>query len=354
MNYYQTLKDMKARINAIKVAKMYSDWIAESRMSHSDHTVKSYNATMMLFLQYLENNKMISASEFCAEQSFSREIVQSWLVWLETVRGCSAQTCNVRLANLRAFVKYMAEKDLTCRHIFMDLSFIRPLKAQKKKVEGLTKGAVKAILGTPNLKTKVGFRDAVMLSLLYTSATRITELLSIKLQDLNIDVEYPYLVVLGKGNKIRTINLPKKILAMLRQYMVDYHGTTSERDDILFYSKDKGRKYRMSPMAVHKRIRIYAEKANKKCKEVPLDLHAHQFRHARATHLLDDGLNIAQLSKFLGHESISTTMVYLDITEDMKSAAIKERMNEQIKAIKPKWNKNNAKSILSIFGFTKH
>lgn len=352
MNYYQTLIVMKNN-SAIKVAKIYADWIHERSSSHSAHTIKSYNTSMLLYLQFLEDKRMINVGEFCAEQMFSHEIIQSWMDWLEKERKCSAQTCNVRLANIRSFVKYMAERDLTYRYIFMDVSCVRPMKTTKKKVEGITKRAVKALLGCPNTKTRVGFRDAVLLSMLYTTAARVDELLSIKLQDINLDVEYPYVIILGKGSKIRTLNLPKKLTEMLKHYIQVFHSEMYAPSNYLFFSREKGINCKLSAMGLHKRIRIYAERANKKFNEVPVDLHAHQLRHARATHLLDDGLNIAQLSKFLGHENISTTMIYLDITEDMKSSAIKTRMNEQIKAVKPKWNKNNVKSLLSIFGFNK-
>lgn len=339
--------------NAIKVAKFYADWIHDRSSSHSAHTIKSYSTSMQLYLQYLESTKEINAGEFCAEQMFSKEVVKKWMMWLEKERNCSAQTCNVRLANIRSFVKYMAERDITYRHIFMDLSYVQQMKVTKKKVEGISKKAVKVLLGCPNTKTKTGFRDAVLLSTLYTTATRVDELLSIKLQDINLDVEYPYVIILGKGSKIRTINLPKKLTNMLKQYIQAFHSKDYSPSNYLFYSREKGVNFKLSAMGLHKRIRKYAERANGKCIEVPIDLHAHQLRHARATHLLDDGLNIAQLSKFLGHENISTTMIYLDITEDMKSQAIKTRMNEQIKAIKPKWNKSNMKSLLSIFGFNK-
>ena len=338
---------------AIKIAKLYADWIHERSTSQSAHTIKSYSTSMLLFLQYLENKKKINVGEFCAEQMFSHETIQDWMDWLEKERKCSAQTCNVRLANIRSFVKYMAERDLTYRYIFMDVSCVRPMKTNKKKVEGITKRAVKALLGCPDTKTRVGFRDAVLLSMLYTTATRVDELLSIKLQDINLDVEYPYVIILGKGSKIRTLNLPKKLTEMLKHYIQVFHSEKYAPSNYLFYSREKGMNFKLSAMGLHKRIRIYAERANKTSNEVPVDLHAHQLRHARATHLLDDGLNIAQLSKFLGHENIATTMIYLDITEDMKSSAIKTRMNEQIKAVKPKWNKSNVKSLISIFGFNK-
>ena len=83
---------------------------------------------------------------------------------------------------------------------------------------------------------------------------------------------------------------------------------------------------------------MYAQIAHALCPEVPLDLHAHQFRHARATHWLEEGMNIAQISELLGHESIETTMKYLDIsiTQIQKGLAVLKDENDK-NAI-PKWN----------------
>jgi site-specific recombinase XerD len=217
----------------------------------------------------------------------------------------------------------------------------------------MSKKAIKTILSIPDTSKNIGLRDAVMLSLLYTTAIRIEELTSIKLCDLNLDVEFPYVVIKGKGNKIRTLTLPQKMIQLLRRYLAIYHGVTSELDNYLFFSKIKGRMYPITEVGVSKRIKLYGNKARKICTEVPENLHAHQFRHARATHWLDDGLNIAQISRLLGHSSIATTMVYLDITDEMKSTAITSRMNEEIKSIKPKWTNREIKSLLTLFGLKK-
>ena len=68
---------------AIKIAKLYADWIHERSTSQSAHTIKSYSTSMLLFLQYLENKKKINVGEFCAEQMFSHETIQDWMDWLE-------------------------------------------------------------------------------------------------------------------------------------------------------------------------------------------------------------------------------------------------------------------------------
>ena len=89
--------------------------------------------------------------------------------------------------------------------------------------------------------------------------------------------------------------------------------------------------------AIDKRLKLYAQAANKICPDVPLRLHAHQFRHAKATHWLEDGINIVQISFLLGHEQLQTTMRYLDITTEDKVKALSTLENEQEKGVRKKW-----------------
>lgn len=83
----------------------------------------------------------------------------------------------------------------------------------------------------------------------------------------------------------------------------------------------------------------YAAIAHETCLDVPFNLHAHQFRHAKASHLLHHGMNIAQLSKLLGHVNLSTTMVYLDITIDMQAKAIISLEDEKTRNTPRIWRK---------------
>ena len=103
----------------------------------------------------------------------------------------------------------------------------------------------------------------------------------------------------------------------------------------------------MSQTAVSKRLKAHALKSNSLCAEVPLDLHAHQLRHAKASHWLEDGMNIVQISLLLGHEQLETTMVYLDVTIEQKSLALGSIEDDHGKNMPKKWKGNP--SSLSAF-----
>ena len=159
-----------------------------------------------------------------------------------------------------------------------------------------------------------------------------------KIGSLRLDFAKPYANVVGKGDKVRTLYLPPKAVAHLRQYIRIFHGLNPAPDSYVFYSRNTGPDGKMSQAAIRKMLKKYAVTAHEKCSDVPLDLHAHQFRHAKATHWLEDGINIVQISFLLGHEQLNTTMRYLDITTEQEVAALSTLEEERHKNIKPKWN----------------
>lgn len=162
--------------------------------------------------------------------------------------------------------------------------------------------------------------------------------MSIKIKDIYINAAKPYIIITGKRQKIRTLYLLPKAVGFLQLYIGRFHGDSPGKDDYLFYSSIRGKDNKLSQQAVHKLLHKYAELAHKKCDDVPLDLHAHQFRHAKATHWLEDGMNIVQISFLLGHSSVETTMVYLDITTEQEMKALATLEDEKNQNVSAKWN----------------
>lgn len=105
----------------------------------------------------------------------------------------------------------------------------------------------------------------------------------------------------------------------------------------------------MTQAAIDKMLKKYAKEAHLLCDEVPWGLHAHQFRHAKASHWLEEGMNIVQISFLLGHEQLETTMIYLDITTEDERKALATLAYEKDGSILPKW-KNADGSLVDFCG----
>ena len=111
------------------------------------------------------------------------------------------------------------------------------------------------------------------------------------------------ITIIGKGNKIRTLYLLPKAVVHLKKYLREFHGDTLYPGAYVFYSRNTGIYGKMSQTAVNKQLKKHAKNAHEICDEVSLDLHAHQLRHAKASHWLEDGMNIVQISFFWGMNS---------------------------------------------------
>lgn len=313
------------------------DWITiylPKQRVESAHTQKSYKMSIKLFLDFLDS-KNIGVVEY---KYFTPEFLQEWVQWMLDKRKNSPQTCNARIAAMKSFLKYVGLRDTTLRSMYYDAQeYLKPVKCFKRHVTGMSRDAIKALFSIPD-QSKKGIRDLAFMALLYGAALRIDEILSIQLKDLHLEGEAPFVTILGKGNKIRTPYLMKGIVSHLNWYITVYHNDNPSQDDYLFYSPCGHQKAKLSQECMRKRIRQIACVAHEKCSDVPLDIHPHQFRHARAQHMLDDGINIAELSKYLGHSNIETTMVYLDISlEQMKKALAKLEEESNLSPQTKRW-----------------
>ena len=108
------------------------------------------------------------------------------------------------MGSIRVFLEYLGTRDIELLYLFQQAKQIKRQKTSKKKVSGLSREAVSAMLEAPDLSTKTGKRDIVFLTLLYATAGRLDEIRSIKISHINLSADKPYINLHGKGNKIRT------------------------------------------------------------------------------------------------------------------------------------------------------
>ena len=323
----------KATNESVIIARHINAFLNEyvpSQKTHSSHTLKSYQYALTLYIGFLETEKGISAERLCGV-CFSRTIIEAWLRWLMEKRGCSPETCNNRLASLRTFLKYLGSKEISLLYLSEDATRIPRKKEVRKKVKGMSKKAVQVLLSVPDLSTKAGRRDLTLMIIIYSTAARMDEILSLKTEQLHLDAEKPNITIIGKGNKIRTMYLLPKAVSHLKKYLKEFQGDSLNPEAFVFYSRNAGLHGKMSQTAVNKQLKKHARAAHEMCEEVPLDLHAHQLRHAKATHWLEDGMNIVQISFLLGHEQLQTTMEYMDITLEQELKALATLKMRKIK-----------------------
>ena len=334
---------MKRNNEAVKLSRYISDYLydyAPHMLTNSEHTIKSYRDALTLYIKFLEEEGT-TPSDF-SKSCFERPQIEKWIRWLKETRGCSPNTCNVRLASIRVFLEYVASRDVGLIYLSQEAKLIKRLKCARKKVSGLTRDAVAAMLAAPDTATGIGKRDLVFMILLYATAARLDEILSIKIKQLHITgTKKPYVNIIGKGQKTRTLYLLPKAVSHLKKYINEVHGTQPDPEAYLFYSRVGGKYGKLTSPALDKRLKKYAKSAHAQCPDVPLSIHAHQFRHGKASHWIEDGINVLQVSFLLGHAQLETTMVYVDITTEEKAKALATLESENDKSVSKKWKKQD-------------
>jgi len=318
----------------------------------SPHTVKAYRDTLNLFRKFLNNEKGIAFTAIRFDQ-INHEVVYGFLSWLQSARNCEASTKNHRLAVLKSFFHYCAMEDPALMALYLDLQKIRSQRIVRNRVDYLSETALKVLLEQPEPTMRRGMRDRFLMILLYDSGARIQELLDLQLRDLHLKDQVPCLYLTGKGKKTRAIPLMEKTIAHLNEYLKQFHpGSDPQNDHYLFYTRIKGQTGKMSPDNVACFLKRYAKMAHQVCSDVPLQMHAHLFRHTRAMHLYQAGIPLSYIKDFLGHTSVNTTAIYASTDISMMKVAlekISQRADGHATEEAPIWQ-DNEELILTLCG----
>lgn len=342
---------MKKNDESAIIASAIREWLGEYLPSRarSPHTIDNYRRTLDLYVRYLETEKNINVCNLSAE-AFSFAYIESWLEWLRNERLCGNRTGNNRLAGLRSFLKFLSKKDSRFGIVYLKALDVEQLKYQKNKPEGMSKAAIKALLSIPDRSTRNGKRDLTILSLLYALGARISEILGLRMQQVHLDGDKPYITLLGKGNKTRIGYLMPGMAKLLRCYISVFHGRNAKPNDLLFFSDYGGIRHQLSQDAVSRFLREYAVKAHEKCKDVPINLHSHLLRHARAGIWLEEGLNVVIIKELLGHENLNTTMMYIGISKEQMYDALKKLDGEETSNLCKKWKRKDGGTLSEYLG----
>ena len=289
------------------------------QVGRSPHTVESYRDALTVFRRYVREERGLGV----ADMEFgdcTRDLILSFLEHLRA-QGCSAGTCNQRLAAIRSYLWYAADRDVAIQSIALSVSRIPPVKGPERIKETLPEAALAAILTQPDPSTRKGVRDRAMLVLLYDSGIRLSELLGLDVGDVRLDDE-PCIYVTGKGSKERAVAITPATASHLSAHIACMHGPTPDRSSPLFFTAHGGARHRMSPSNVQRIVQACADAARSACPEVPERVHPHMFRRTRATDLYQSGVALELVSRILGHSSMETTKVYARPSMEMMRSAM--------------------------------
>jgi len=297
----------------------YLETFLPKQLGRSPQTIRSHRDTLTVFRRFVLGEKKISIRHFTFQEC-TPALIQDFIIFLKA-SGNSSSTCNRRLTSLRSYLWFVSDRDIAIQSVALRLSKIPLGKEGHKEKDVLSPEALARIFTQP-ATTKTGLRDLTMMVLLYDSAIRLDELLSLTVGDLVLERSDPYIRVWGKGNKERIVAITEKTASHLKEYLRVFRQSSNNKQELTFYTKIKGNEGKMSEGNVERFIKQYALRAREGFGGIPENVYPHMFRRSRATHLYQSGVDLALISRILGHSSIETTKIYAVPSIEMLREAI--------------------------------
>lgn len=293
------------------------------KCGRSVHTICSYRDILTIFKNWLvETGKDFTKIEF---KDVSVDLVHDFLDALKTNKGSSVTTCNHRLIGIKAYVDYCVTKDVSLASVRTLLNRVKPYKVPVTIKKILTSEQVTLLIDMcPN--TYKGARNKMILLLIYETAVRISELSGLKMENVYLDKKSPFILLMGKGKKERTIPLLVKTAELLEKYINDYVRPAGS--EYIFFTMHGGEPSRISNRSIQEMIDVCADKARELDPSIPESVHPHMFRRSKATSLYRNGMQLERVSALLGHSGLETTRIYAkasveQIRESMEKATPK-------------------------------
>lgn len=260
------------------------------------NTLESYQRDLNKFLQYLKR------SEIQGFENASRKNISQYLME-QKQNGLAATTVNRNLASIRSFCHFLLKEGLIEENPAIELESPR---TEKKLPSVLSFNDVELLLNQPDLTSFTGKRDKAMLELLYATGIRVSELVSLDLNSVNIKMGF--LRCDGKGNKERMIPLGSMSIKSMEDYLQKSRPKLIKlKDERALFINQHGK--RLTRQGFWKILKKYALKAG--IQEI---ITPHTLRHSFATHLLENGADLRSVQEMLGHADISTTQIYTHIS----------------------------------------
>lgn len=264
----------------------------------SPHTIKNYMKDIQVFFSFMQSTGVGSLTELDYLD------VRQFLAFLNQQRY-SRKTISRKLSSLRSFFRFLVRENHLEKNPFLMVS---TPKSEKKLPEFMYPEEVLELLQLPDLNQNLGIRDRAILEVFYASGMRVSELVALNLE--SIDLEMGTALVFGKGAKERYVPLGRYSIEALQNYLEKARPKIilNHQEKALFLNKNGSR---LSDRSIRRMVDKYVQHLSFQKKISP-----HTIRHTFATHLLNAGADLRSVQELLGHVNISTTQIYTHVTKE--------------------------------------
>jgi integrase/recombinase XerC len=269
----------------------------EAEKGASPYTVRNYRADLADFFKFLKKKELTLLDEV------DRHVLRDYLSHL-VERGIAKNSIARKLSAIRSFFRYLVREEIIAKNPIEQVS---SPKLDKRLPSFLTKEEMEKLLNAPDLTTPLGQRDRALLELLYASGLRVSELVGLALEQ--IDLESNEIRVWGKGSKERMVLMGQPAAEALKDYIKEGRARLrGEKKTKALFLDRYGQ--RLTERSVQRLLNQYAKKAG-----IGKRVHPHMLRHTFATHLLDGGADLRVVQELLGHARLTSTQIYTHVTK---------------------------------------
>lgn len=322
---------------AYYVSKFLTEYLSGTK-NYSINTIRSYRDAFKLLLIYFEEKQSISAHKMKIE-NITSDALRGFTEWLSTTRGSSIRSINIRLAAIHAFFKYLQNREPKYLFQCQQVMSVEPARTEKKMVGFLSVDELKLLFSQINESSPQGRRDSAMLHLLYDTGARVQELCDLRLRDIFLD-ENPHVILHGKGNKSRYVPIVVDISERIQKYMSENNLSIFRNPDMpLFFNKQR---QKLTRAGISYIVAKYADEARKLSPRFPEKITPHIFRHTKAMHLCQAGIDIIYIRDILGHVDLATTEIYAKMNVELLRDALENAYPELPKNGFSDWTKDDS------------
>lgn len=320
----------------LPIRRFFEDHLVVQR-GVSPNTVLSYRDTFKLFLQFAVERCRKSCTDLVVDE-LSDRLVRQFLEHLDSGRKNGTGTRNVRLAAIHAFFRYLAVTDP--RYIAQCQTILAvPFKRHARHVLGyLEKEEVQHIFRHISVQNVSGRRDDALLRLLYNSGARAQEIVDLNVNHIRFSRPY-YVLIHGKGQRERTCPVWDETVQAIKATIEDRHLRLS--DNVPLFVNARGG--RLTRYGLRYMIAQRVAAAVETCPSLSTKtITPHTFRHTTAMHLLQSGVDLNMIRSWLGHSSIETTNLYIEIDLEMKQKTLQatEKLLPKTSKKGPSWRRD--------------
>ena len=288
----------------------------------SPNTIVSYKCAFRILIQFMHEVKDIDADGITF-LNLNYDILTEFFIWMGKERNCSPSTKNQRLAAISSFAAYAQNRDFEAASVFRNsVNKISIKRVQNTPRAVFTRQEVSILLSLPDWNRKIGYRDLVLLSVMYASGARAQEVCDLTVGSVFCDQEKTWLIIKGKGGKTRRVGIPFACSELLKQYIKRSRVDNSPSRHIFSSQTNE----HMTVSCVEEIFKKYISTAKQQNPTLFLEdrYTPHSMRHATATHMLNAGVPLVVLKNFLGHESLQSTMIYAQISQSTVDKYVKD------------------------------